>query len=149
MTDDYTDGDLDQLRRQRATLDAEIRRREATQQEDYNTQLDQLRDAVLAFVDEQGLPLEHGERKNVLSVSVNGVITIEFGHHSPDMGRRGFLAVSDSSSGMQAAFGGHAELPGGLPTAAGLLGLIAGQLSVTSLNSANVSQRDGNEGDLR
>lgn len=113
------------LRERRDELDAEIAHREASQVDVYNEQLEQLQSAVLTFAEQHG-GWTDSQRKNVASITVNDAVTVEFTPAESD--QPGHLNVHDHT-------GMHCRFDGTLPSTAGLLGLIAGQLAAPTLRT--------------
>lgn len=106
------------LRQRRDELDAELAHCEASRTDAYNEQLEQLQSALLAFAEQHG-GWTDSQRKNVTSITINSAVTVEFSPAEPD--QSGHLNVHDHT-------GMHCRFDGTLPSADGLLGLIAGQL---------------------
>ncbi|WP_410570500.1 hypothetical protein [Amycolatopsis sp. cmx-4-61] len=123
--------DLEQLRRRRAELDAEIGRCERAQVDAQNERLEALSDAVFRFGEQLREQQKRTATAELVSatvpvditddgITINGTVTVKVEESSTD--RTGFLVVSDTT-GMNCRFEADA-----LPTEAGLLGLITGQL---------------------
>jgi hypothetical protein len=97
--------DLAELRRQRADLDQQIVAEELRLREVWNDGLDAIEVAVRDFAESAGQEVTEAQRKNVTSLDLAGLVTVQLGREEGEWGRH--LSVS-AANGVTATFGMNA-----------------------------------------
>ena len=88
---------------------------------DYNDGLDQLEEAIMAWATSKTLSVEAATRKNVVSLNIANVVTVELGYED---GRTGFVALRTA--------GAHFYAPHGEVAPESLIGFVIGTLVANS-----------------
>lgn len=112
---------LEDLRKQRATLNNEIAQREKEEADAWDDRLDELSVALYTYATHQSVRLETRDRKNVTTLRIDDRVDVELGYHDstrPDWGT--WFGVATGK--MRISF------DNGLPTSVELVGLIDGLL---------------------
>jgi len=93
---------LAELEAQRAELDHRIAAERARQREVWNDGLSDIEAAVRAWASSADVPVAESSRKNVTSIHLGGLVTVQLGYEEGEWGR--WLSV-EAASGVTAVFG--------------------------------------------